>query len=70
MNGAFKAYAPFIVRDEGVAAATYTAPANELTPNTVAVSARVRNPRRGPTARTLVVSNITIAEESWTLLVT
>jgi hypothetical protein len=49
------------------AAATYTAPANEPTPNnTVAVSARVHNPRRGPTARTLVVSNITIAEDSWT----
>lgn len=43
--------------------ATYTAPATEPIPNTVAVSARVD---RGAKGKTLVVSNITIAEDSWT----
>jgi hypothetical protein len=48
------------------AAATYTAPASEPIPSTVAVSARVHNPKKAPTAKTLVVSNITITEASWT----
>lgn len=48
------------------ATATYMAPATVPIPNTVAVSARVHNPKKGPTAKTLVVSNITIADESWT----
>ena len=45
-------------------AATYTAPASKPTPPTVAVSARVRVASVGGSA--LVVSNITIAEDSWT----
>ena len=44
--------------------ATYTAPANAPTPPTVAVSARVRV--TGLSGSDLVVSNITIAEDSWT----
>jgi hypothetical protein len=42
----------------------YTAPANAPTPPTVAVSARVRV--TGLSGSDLVVSNITIAEDSWT----
>jgi hypothetical protein len=48
------------------ATATYTAPANEPIPNTFAVSARVHNPKKGPNAKTLVLSSITISEDSWT----
>jgi hypothetical protein len=48
------------------ATATYTAPANEPIPNTVTVSARVHNPKKGPGAVTLVSSIITITEASWT----
>ncbi len=43
--------------------ATYRAPTNEPTPNTVAVSARVKLPKG--TRTFLVVSNITITEGSW-----
>ncbi|MBK8741082.1 MAG: hypothetical protein IPM02_16845 [Betaproteobacteria bacterium] len=43
--------------------ATYAAPPAKPSPNTVAVSARVD---RGARGRTLVVSNITIEEDSWT----
>jgi hypothetical protein len=43
--------------------ATYAAPATKPTPNPVAVSARVDYRSKG---RTLVVSNITIADDSWT----
>ena len=46
------------------AAATYTAPSSKPSPATVAVSARVRVQSIGGSA--LVVSNITIAEDSWT----
>lgn len=48
------------------ATAIYTAPDNAPTPPTVAVSARVHNPKKPASAKTLVVSNITIAEDSWT----
>ena len=48
------------------ATATYTAPTTIPIPSPVAVSARVHNPKKGPDAKTLVVSNITIAEDSWT----
>lgn len=44
------------------AMATYTAPTTAPIPNTVAVSARVHNPRKPASAKTLVVSNITIVE--------
>ncbi len=44
--------------------AIYTAPANAPTPPTVAVSARMSV--RGIGGTTLVVSNITIAQDSWT----
>lgn len=42
------------------ATATYTAPSTEPIPNPVAVSARVRNPNKGASAKTLVSSVITI----------
>jgi hypothetical protein len=48
------------------ATATYTAPENAPTPPTVEVSARVHNPKKPASAKTLVVSLITIAEDSWT----
>jgi hypothetical protein len=41
---------------------TYVAPATKPSPNTVAVSARVD---RGAQGKTLVVSNITIVEDTW-----
>ena len=50
------------VAGSGVSA-VYTAPATAPTPPTVAVSARVRV--QGISGLTLVVSNITIAEDSW-----
>ena len=48
------------------ASATYTAPTTVPIPNPVTVSARVHNPTKGPTAKTLVTSTITIADDSWT----
>jgi len=45
--------------------ATYFAPSSKPTPDTVAVSARVHNPLKGPSAKTLVVSNIRIVEDQW-----
>ena len=48
------------------ATATYTAPENAPTPPTVAVTARVHNPKKPASAVTLVTANITIAQDSWT----
>ncbi len=45
--------------------AIFTAPTIEPTPHTVAIEARVRNPKKGPTAKSLVSSNITNTEDSW-----
>lgn len=63
VNGVLRGSGPFGTVVGSGPAATYTAPSSKPTPPTAAVSARVSVAGIGGT--TLVVSNITIAEDSW-----